>query len=542
MSPHSKSDSFDGHEKNPTQNRQHLWQYRRIKLLLVILIFTGAAVIFLKVRYSPQTCVNEFITALEAEDYQSLKEFVSCDNVAITEDSLKPFVDLYHADSQFRSDIKNTLNKDLKTVNLDTYNNKYWIQLISHRKFLVKTYTIKIEPVSVELSTNLDQVTVTYANTSQVIDSARDMLTVSLLPGLYQFDAMYYDAMLDEEHTVTNSLIVCSDLPLDLAFDCSTLVLDIPNGYQVDTISVDGIEMQDEFYSVDGNLQYYPVFQDEVITLTCDNPWNQSVTTSFTVPEEYINKVYVHSSDFNSTSMKFDYGKGLTVTELTINGKTINDLTKYVNADENSILLPDLTDSTTIVTILEAPWGERFTDSYTITKDNFDIYYHTINCYLAEETKESILSYTAAYYFQLFDALNSDDMDTLAQYADDDEMANDFYLILENLQFDYEYYSEQIDNYEEDISLEPIQVYADKSQLMKYSDIFTLNILGKVKTTTTSMDLENKSPVVESGEESYNVVLHIIYDTTTSDWRVTASYYDFDNRIEVDPVPLMIEP
>ena len=541
MSPYSNPDSFDTQGKNSAQNKRRPWRYRWIKLLLVILSFTCFFVIFLKVRYSPKTCVNEFITALDAEDYQSLKAFISCDDVAITEDSLKPLVDLYHADSQFRSDIKNTLNKDLNTVNLDTYNNKYWIQLIPHRKFLVKTYTIQIQPITVTLSTNLNQVNVSYANISQVIDSADDTLTVPLLPGLYQFEAMNYDSIRDTEHTLTNTLTLCSDQSLGLNFDCSTLVLEIPNGYHVESISVDGIDLKDEFQLVNGNLQYYPVFSDEIITITCDNSWKESVTTTFTIPEEYVNEIYHHYCDFNSTSMEFTYSKGLTVTNLKINGKNINDLSNYVNPEESSIFLSDLTDSTTIETELKAPWGETFTDSYTVSKENFDEYYHNIDCYLSEDTKESILGYAADYYFNLFEALNSDDMDTLAQYADDDEMANDFFVMLENIEYDYENYSDQAENYEEDILLDPMDVFADKSQLDKYSDIFTLNVLGKVTTTTTSMDEESMTPVVESGEENYNVILHIVYDATTSDWTVTASYYDYNTLTQIDPVKLMVE-
>ena len=541
MSPYSNPDSFDTQGKIFTQNQRQPRWYRWIKLLLVILSFTCFIVIFLKVRYSPTTCVNEFITALDTEDYQSLKAFISSEDVAITEDSLKPLVDLYHADDQFRSDIKHTLNKDLKAVNLDTYNNKYWIQLIPHRKFLVKTYTIQIQPIMVTLSTNLDQVNVSYANITQMIDSAKDTLTVPLLPGLYQFEARNYDSIRDKNHTLTNTLTLCSDQSLDLNFDCSTLVLEIPNGYHVESISVDGIDLKDEFQLVNGNLQLYPVFSDEIITLTCNNSWEESVTTSFTIPSEYVDEVYHHYCDFNSTSMEFTYSKGLTVTKLKINGKNIKDLTNYVNTVESSIFLSSLTDSTTIETELKAPWGETFTDSYTVTKENFDEYYHKIDCYLAEDTKKSILDYAADYYVNLFEALNSDDMDTLAQYADDDEMANDFYVMLENIEYDYDNYSNQIENFEEDIVLEPMEVFADQSQLSKYSDVFTLNVIGLVQTTSTSMDEENMTPIVESGESSYNVSLHIVYDMATSNWMVTASYYDYNTLPLIDPVNLVLE-
>lgn len=541
MSPYSNPDSFDTQGKIFTQNQRQPRWYRWIKLLLVILSFTCFIVIFLKVRYSPTTCVNEFITALDTEDYQSLKAFISSEDVAITEDSLKPLVDLYHADDQFRSDIKHTLNKDLKAVNLDTYNNKYWIQLIPHRKFLVKTYTIQIQPIMVTLSTNLDQVNVSYANITQMIDSAKDTLTVPLLPGLYQFEARNYDSIRDKDHTLTNTLTLCSDQSLDLNFDCSTLVLEIPNGYHVESISVDGIDLKDEFQLVNGNLQLYPVFTDEIITLTCNNSWEESVTTSFTIPSEYVDEVYHHYCDFNSTSMEFTYSKGLTVTKLKINGKNIKDLTNYVNTVESSIFLSSLTDSTTIETELKAPWGETFTDSYTVTKENFDEYYHKIDCYLAEDTKKSILDYAADYYVNLFEALNSDDMDTLAQYADDDEMANDFYVMLENIEYDYDNYSNQIENFEEDIVLEPMEVFADQSQLSKYSDVFTLNVIGLVQTTSTSMDEENMTPIVESGESSYNVSLHIVYDMATSNWMVTASYYDYNTLPLIDPVNLVLE-
>lgn len=538
MAARQQSDSFTAQEKNTAKKVKHLWQSLWIKLLLVVILLFSACAIFLKIRYAPDQCVNQFIEALDCQDYQTLKTFLSCEDVEINEDSLKPFIDLYHADNQFKQDIKNTLNRDLSLVNLDTYNTEYWIKLVSHRKFLIKTYTIQVQPVNITLSSNLSPVTVSYANQSQILELQQAPCTVSLLPGLYQFDTVYYDSLHEKDRNLTNTFTLCSDQDLDLDYDCSTLVLDIPEGYELDNISIDGTPMKDSLITENGDYQCYPVFPDEVITLTCDNSWEQNVTTSFTIPDEYANQVYHHVCDFSSTTMEFRYEPGLTVTTLSIDGLEISNLADYVNTEDSSIVLTDLTDNTTITTTLQAPWGETFEDSYTVSKDNFDEYIHPIHCFLSEETKNSILDYARAYYLNLFQALNEDDMDTLALYADDDEMANDFYVTLENIQYDYDMYSGEMDNFEEDIQLEPGDVYADKSQLDLYSENFALNLMGKVIALTTSMDEESMSPVVETAENSYNVTLHIIYDSDEQNWTVTASYYDYETTILLDPVQL----
>lgn len=535
MSAQSPQDQSDTQDKKQTKYpKRSFW----MKFLLIAVMLFGALIGYLKLRYSPKRCVDQFITALESQDYQTLKSFISCEGVEVTEDSLKPLVDLCHANHQFMHDIKNTLNRDLSLVNLDTYNNSSWVQLISHRKFLIKTYTIQIQPIKVTLATNLSPVTVTYSNQSQLIESPDATTNLLLMPGLYQFDAAYTDTFRKKEVNLSHTQELYSDQSVDLDVDCSTLILDIPDGYQISTLFIDGKDLSDSITITNGAIQCYPVFTNEVITLTCNNSWGENVTTSFSVPEEYVNQTYHHICDFSSTSMEFSYEPGLTVTELRMNGKKLPNLDQYINEEDHTILLSDLTDGTVIETHLKSLWGERFVDTYTISADNFDEYKHLIDCYLSKETQDTILDYAYNYYCNLFKALNSDDMDTLAEYADDDEMANDFYVMLENIQYEYDTYSDEIPDFSEDIVLQPSEVYADRNQVKIYSDVMELNLIGVVKTTTTSLDDESPNSKVETSDTLYNVTLHLNYDTTTKSWTVTAGYYNYDNTNLVDPVKL----
>lgn len=509
-------------------------KYKQTSLLMlcILLIVLGILAIGLKIRYSPQRCVDELIEAMEEENYQALRSLIRCKDVAITEDTLQPLIALYHDNATFRSDLIHTLQNDLKHVELDTYNNQSWIQLVPHRKFIVRTYTIQIQPILVSLSSNIDDVTVQYANQEETLTEEMNTKDLVLLPGLYTFDATHYDADRDKEYQIRKTFTLCSDQSVILSFPCSTLRLDLPMNYDVTDIRIDGMDMTNRFEAIDDTLQFAPVFAGEYITVTCNNTWKRKVMTTFTIPEEFIGSQYEHVCDFNSTSMEFQYPEGLEVRSITINGSKVKQLTQYLQEETHSIVLSDLTDATTIVTKLKAPWGEVFTDQYTVTQDNFDQYTHIIECELSNSTIKEILNYASKYYYRLFDALNSDDINTLERYAEDDEMANDFYVMLQNIAYDYETFADQVTNYEEDILLEPYDLTWDSSQLSKYSNVMTVNLYGKVNSTVTSMNEDLTTPLVESGEVSYPVVMHLEYNQKKGRWDVMNSYYNYEEVTE----------
>lgn len=539
MSPHPARTAMGTHVKKIAAKMKHPWQHLLIKLLLVASILIIALVIYLKNRYSPDQCVRQFITAIDSHDYQTLETFMICNGVDITEESLLPFVNLYHTDAQFRQDIRNTLNHDLSQVNLDTYNTKSWIKLISHRKFLVKTYTVEVEPIFVTLKTNLDSVTVVYANHSQIISNNDANIGTPLLPGLYQFDAVYFDPLRQKDISQTDSRTILSNQDLDLSFNCSNLILNIPEGFQFDSIFIDGIDVSDTITFTNQTVTCYPVFTDEVITLNCKGPFANEVATSFMIPEDYVNQTYEYTCDFTNTSMEFRYEPGLTVKSLKVNEEKIKDLSSYQTEGGNSFILSDLENGTTIDVTLKAPWGETFSFFYTVTDEDFNDYIYTIDCHLSDQTKESILRCAADYYLKLCQALNEDDLQYLSDYSEMDDMANDFYVMLENVQYDYETYSEQYTGFEEDIQLVPKELYTDANQLEYYSETMALNLNGIVTTISTTTNEESDSPTIEMGENQYNITLHIIYDCDSKQWLVTAGYYNYDETEFVNPINLL---
>lgn len=539
MSAHPERTAMGTYVKSIIKKMRHLWQHLMIKLLLVASILIIALITYLKIRYSPDQCVRQFITAIDSHDYQTLETFIFCDGVDISSESLLPFVNLYHSDAQFRQDIRNTLNRDLSLVNLDTYNTKSWIKLISHRKFFVKTYTVQVEPIFVTMKTNLDSVTVVYSNHSQIISNVDGNIGIPLLPGLYQFDAIYFDPLRQKDISQSESRSILSNQEIDLSFDCSNLVLNLPDGYQFDSISIDGIDVSDSITLSDETVTCYPVFTDEVITLNCIGPFANEVATSFMIPDDYVNETYQYSCDFTNTSMEFRYEPGLTIKSLKVNEKKIKDLSSYQTEEGNSFILSDLENGTTIDATLKAPWGETFSFCYTVTDEDFDEYIKTIDCHLSDKTKDLILRCAANYYLKLCQALNEDDIEYLWNYSEMDDMANDFYVMLENIQYDYETYSEQYTGFEEDIKLEPKQLYTDANQLDCYSETMALNLNGIVTTISTTTNEDSASPTIEMGENQYNVTLHIIYDCDSEQWLVTAGYYNYDETEFVNPINLL---
>lgn len=518
------------------KKKQHNWKHSHfVACFFILLLFCFSIAIFLKVHYSPDACVNEFIEALENDNYHTIKELITCEGVAINNDTLQPFLDLYHEDKQFRHDIKKTLGKDLANVNLDTYKDKYWIQLIAHRKFFIKTYTIRILPVKVTLSTNLDPVTVEYANTTVTVTNDVPMEPVSVLPGNYEFLATYYDTTREKEQCIRRKKTILTDVTLPLDFDYATLSLEIPNGYSLDSITADGARISP---TTTESFIYAPIFPDEVITLVCLNSRGKQVTTTFTIKDEYMNSTYHHVCDFNVTSMEFTYQKGLTVTKLSINNKPVKKLSKYVDAKTDTIYFPNLKENTVIKTSLEAPWGERFTDTYTVTSNSFKDYYHSIECKQSKETITSILTYATKYYFALYEALNTDDIDLLRSLSEEDEVANEFTIMLENIEYDYDLYSDLISNYEEDLLMKPTNVMADYNDLRYYRQIYKLKIRSKVKSTITSTDLDLLTPKIESSQDDHSIILHIGYDYKKKRWVTTGNYIDYDGIPLVNPIKL----
>ena len=541
MSTHSSPNFRNTYENSKSFCKRFSLKYLTITCLVILLLLVTGLAIYLKIRYTAKACVEEFLLAIEQEDYATLKSFISSEGIDITEDTLEPFVLLYQLDAQFQHDIELTLNRDLATVNLDTYNTSRWIQLIPHRKFLVKTYTIQIQPIQLLVSSNLDSVMLTYGNTTQAIQDSTLPLNLSVLPGLYDFQASYYDSFQDKNHTLNETLSICSDQSYHFQFDCSRLILDIPEEYNVVSVYVDDVELTEQFQWVDDKLQYDPIFPEEIVTLTCNNSQRLELNQSFVIPDEYMNSEYTYYFDFNSTSKEFTYCSSLTVTKITINGKPVVSLDDYVNTEEHTIFFANLTDSTVIQTDFLAPWGENFTDLYTVSTDNFDEYYHEIQCHLSENMQEEILSCATKYYFSLFDAFNSNSIETLEHYADVDEMANTFYVILQNIQFDYENYSNDNPNFEESITLEPILVEAEQDALRTYNDIIKLPIRSSVRTTSITMDEETSTPIIETSEDTSTVIFYIIYDTSIKDWLITASYYDYNDIPFLKPIALNID-
>lgn len=529
----------DAAQRNVEQHKKrfHTHKLLWILLLLVVIVLSFGATCFLNYKYSPTRCVNQFLNALDHQDYHTLKTFLSCKDVSINEESLQPFIDLYHSDKQFKQDIRNTLNRDLDLVEVDTYNSASWIKLIAHRKLFVKTYTIKVQPIKVHLITNLYPTNVTYSSDSLTIDSPEFDQELLLLPGLYQFDSRYYDESRAKEMNQTCSVTLTSDQTIDVSYPYSNLAVELPQGYKFDRLTVDDLDITKNVSCENDTLHFSPVFQDEVLTLTCINPWGQQVNTSFTIPEGYKNSTYDYACDFTATSKEFTYEQGLTLESLVINGRKVSNPKDYVSKKDCTIVLNNLTDGTAIEFNLKSPWGETYCYPYTVTAENFDEYNHKLQFFLSEKTKKKIMKVALNYYMNLFDALNQNDMEQLAVYAEDDEMANDFYVMLDNIQFDYETYAIERPGFEESIQLKLIEIIADSAQLDQYQSVISFNLNGKADATATTTD-EDSQPVITTSINNYNVVLHLIYDTKKKGWKITGGYYDYDHRTIRKPVKL----
>lgn len=535
MAFHSNSIEPTGDKGNlPRKNRSFMKKVTVLSLFLIVTLCIGIG-FYLKSHYSPDACVDKFIRALSQDDYKTIAEFVSCEGVNISEDSLKPFIKLYHSSEQFRKDIKNSLRKDLKRIDMDTYNDQHWIKLVAHRKFLVKTYTIQILPIYVKFSTNLNQVTLNYKNEDIIIDSSVPYEADPMLPGTYNVLATYTDVYTNETHVLQSDYTLCSDSQVKLNFNYSSVVLNIPNGYKLNEVVVND-------HAVDLNMltdtTLSPIFENDSITLSCINKKNEVYPTSFTVPQEFLNRTYYYTCDFNCTSMEFTYPVGLTVEKLYINGKKIKNLYKYVDPDEGSIYFPDLTEGTLISTKLSNPWGETYIDTYQVTKDSFTEYYHKILFPLSTEIKEKIIGYISEYYYSLYDALNTDDMETLLLRAEDDELANEFATMLENIQFDYDSFSSEFKEFEEDLLLEPLTVVFDSDDIEYYNDTFAIKIQSDIKSTTTIMNQDSLTPQIESKLESYSTILHVMYNKKSKKFEITAGYIDYNNSKLVSPTAL----
>lgn len=529
----------DYSQRKDMRKEKHSKKFYFCFITLMSIAVLGSIVFYLKIHYSPKQCVNQFIQAIETKDYTVLKRLIHCEDVEVTDETLEPLVLLYQTDQQFRKDIRNTLNKNLNQVDLDTYNTDSWIQLISHRKFLIQTYTISIVPVRMKFSSNVAPINITYNNQIQVLEQDSFLESPFLLPGLYQIKAVYLDPLRKIEIPNVQTIPIYCDREIPIQFECSRLVLTLPEGYITDTMAIDEVDISNLVFGKQDKFILDPVFPNSVITLSSKNAWNRIETTTFSIPDHFEGDDYEYYCDFNSTSMEFVYQPGLTVTELSINSNVIEDYEAYLDSDQCSITLSALTIGTTIEIHLTAPWNENFIYSYTVSFNDFDKYTHNIHCKLSEHTKSSLISFAKEHYLSLFQMLNHHDLDSLSKYAEYDEMANDFYIMLENINYDYEIYSNEFDGYNEDIQINPQDVNLDQYQLNYYSEPFVVPINGFVQTISTSTDFTTLSPIVEEGTNHYNVILYISYDSSTNQWFVNESYYNYDTSVLKDSVNIL---
>ena len=526
------------HKTNNNSNRKAK-TWRILCLVSFSLVLISSCILYLKQRYSPKQCVSQFIHAIESQDYSTLKKFIRCDGVTINEQTLEPLVLLYQSDSQFQKDIRNTLNRDLSRVNLDTYASDHWIKLIPHRKFLIKTYTVAILPVTMDFSSNLSQVEISYNDQLQMLGDEASLESFPLLPGLYPVKASYHDELRDKNVTKEVMVKLYSNQDIDLSFDCTNLILDLPKDYSICSMDIDEISISEIVLGTTETLTLDPIFAGSVITISCLNPWNDIETTSFSIPEEQLNSTYEFTCNFDSTSMEFVYQPGLTITGLSINANSVPNYADYVNSEDNKLILSSLLIGTEIQIELTTPWKERFNYTHVIDKADFTEYTQQIQCKLSEDTKSDIIECAGEYYLHLFDCFNNKEIEHLETYAENDEMASDLLITLENIAYDYELYSAEDEDFKEEIALTPERVLADRYKINYYSESMVVPIEGTVKTLSTTSYMNSEAPTLEVGKNYYNVLLYLNYDTKKKEWYVNQSYYNYEPFILNDSVDLL---
>ena len=510
-------------------------------LCSVAAVALATAFIIMNHIHTPQRTVEEYLDALDREDYSKIKSMTSCKEVGINKESLTPFVTLYKEDETFRNTVYSLLKSDQKKYeNHKTVASDKTINLIAKNHIFYRTYKIRLSAYTVEVTTNLDQVTVCYGSDTFDLPTKDSIAyTNPLLPGTYNFEATYTNPYTEELLTCSKDLsLTDADPSVSMDFSYATLNFTIPKGYSFNSVTIGSATIKDLDPLSDGSYQISPVICDTSITITCTSSWGSLVSTSFAVPEEYIGKTYSHDCDFSSTSMDFEYPDGLKLKSLSINGKEVKNLKKYANTKNRHIVLSDLTIGTKIKCSFITPWNETLTYKITLTKKNIGTYNQQIKLPMSAKTIDSLTEFAGNYYLNLIKYLNQNDMEKLEQLSTTDELANDFYSMLSNIQYDYDNYAADYDNFKESLSFKPVSVTIDRKTLTNYSNNFEARIHGVIKTKVTSMDYDKAEPITETTNCNYDETLYLYYDTEKKNWAVSEGYYDYTGVTFSEPVKI----
>ena len=156
---------------------------------------------FISHMFAPQSVANGFLDAIEEEDVQKVKEYVTEGQrgLSVNDDQVKSYINYLLEDTRVLSDISDQLNRDVELLESDTLpvvgNDKdsTTVKLVQMGKkwFIFDHYVVQVEPMYVNINSTEDNTDIMIGNEKLATVSSDKKKTIGpLLPGEYEIKAV----------------------------------------------------------------------------------------------------------------------------------------------------------------------------------------------------------------------------------------------------------------------------------------------------------------------------------------------------------------
>lgn len=506
--------------KEPKKRRRRIWIPFAVTAGVIVLALIG--IMILRSGSSPEKVAKQFLTAMERKDTGTLLKISSCQDFELTEDKLAPMLALYESDTLFKSTLVSSLENDSYRIMKGKKPGRGdSVNIVMKDNFISKGYKIQIASASIDVYSNIEGVGISFEGGTYALEAGENQMNIyDILPGIYHITGTYTDEASGESITAQKEARISGyGNYASLEFDCTTLRIQLPDAYKLNTVSVDGKEKTAVTDESGGVYKVYPVFCEKDITVTVENQWGDILTDTFSVPQSYAGMTYDYYGNFKSVTLNLQWPANIIMQDILINDKSagFNPASDY----QGFYTIYDVVPGASVKLLANNAVGKNVDATFTVEQGDGYSFEYTweYDDKLSEDTKKEILNTASQFYMDVFAAYENEDLDALhALTADETNIfAFTYYALLKSKTDDtVSYYSYKLG-----------KVTADAGSINSVASQYSVTISGECKVAYHYVDAVTGEDISDDPlDVMVTVDLTVAYNFETEKWEVVESRFD----------------